>query len=254
MYEHLKNIRFVEVDSESLKQEIFKLRYDVYVSEFGFEKEEDHPSGLEEDIYDPYSIEIAAIERVDAFTERVIGTIRLVLHSDFGFPIENAASVQFIGPKPPLENIAEISRLTVSKDYRRRERDGLHGVESYIKVYEGGRLFFNERGRDDHLRLQPYIVLGLYKKMYQVSKRLGITHWYLITEKKLWYTLKRFNFIFHQIGKPVHYHGKRIPYLGIIDEIEQNLMEKQIGFYQDFLTGLDKQYWPTELRERKNHV
>jgi len=31
-------------------------------------------------------------------------------------------------------------------------------------------------------------------------------------------------------------------------------MEKQMGFYQDFLVGLDKQYWPAELREKKNHV
>ena len=62
MYEHMKRIKFIEVDSEFLKKEIFKLRYDVYVSEFGFEKKEDHPSGLEKDIYDSHSVELAAIE------------------------------------------------------------------------------------------------------------------------------------------------------------------------------------------------
>jgi N-acyl amino acid synthase of PEP-CTERM/exosortase system len=84
--------------------------------------------------------------------------------------------------------------------------------------------------------------------MYQVSKKLGITHWYMITEKKLWYALKRFNLIFRQIGEPVNYHGLRIPYLGIVEEIEQNLLTKHKNFYQDFLVGLDKQYWPAELR------
>ena len=248
MYEHLNRIRFVEVDSEALKQEIYKLRYDVYVSEFGFEKQEDHTSGLEEDIYDPYSIEIAAIERTDFFAEKVIGTIRLILHSEHGFPIENVAPIQFIGPKPPVERIAEISRLTVSRDYRRREKDGLHGVESYIRVSQGGFLSGGEMVRKDHLRLQPYLILGLLKELYHVSKKLGITHWYMITEKKLWYALKRFDFIFRQIGEPVHYHGIRIPYLGVIDEIEQNLMSKHMDFYKDFLVGLDKQYWPAKLR------
>ena len=90
--------------------------------------------------------------------------------------------------------------------------------------------------------------------MYQVSKRLGITHWYLITEKKLWYALKRFNFVFHQIGEPVYYYGMRIPYLGIIDEIEENLFRKNFDFAKDFLVDLDKQFWPAELRKKEFHV
>ena len=38
MHEYMKRIKFVKGDSEFLKKEIFELRYDVYVSEFGFEK------------------------------------------------------------------------------------------------------------------------------------------------------------------------------------------------------------------------
>ena len=249
MYEHLKRIKFVEVDSEFLKKEIFKLRYDVYVSEFGFEKEEDHPSGLEEDIYDSHSVELAAIERIDDVTEKVIGTMRLILHSEHGFPIENVAPIDFTKEKPPIDKIAEISRLTINKEYRRRQEDGLYGVESYLKHSEGG---INpeswEREKKEKTRIQPFLIIGLFKEMYHVSKKLGITHWYMITEKKLWYALKRFDLIFRQIGEPVQYHGIRIPYLGIVEEIEQHLKEKHIDLYKDFLTGLDKKYWPSELR------
>ena len=248
MHNHMNKIKFVEVDSEFLKKEIYKLRYDVYVSEFGFEKKEDHSLGFEEDIYDPHSIELAAIEQTDENTQEVIGTIRLILHSEKGFPIENVAPIDFIGEKPPIEKIAEISRLTISKDYRRRQADGLFGVESYIKISEGGILPDRGKLKKEKIRIQPFLILGLFKELYHVSKKLGITHWYMITEKKLWYALKRFDLIFRQIGEPVHYHGLRIPYLGIIDEIEQNLMNKHMDFYQDFLVGLDKQYWPAELR------
>ncbi len=249
MHKQMKRISFVEVDTEFLKREIFKLRYDVYVSEFGFEKKEAHPSGLEKDIYDSHSVELAAIEQTDAETQKVIGTIRLILHSEHGFPIENASPVNFTSEKPPIDRIAEISRLAIRKDYRRRQGDGLYGVRSYKKTTaEDENSCCTEGNRNEKVRIQPYLILGLFKEMYQVSKKLGITHWYMITEKKLWYALKRFDLIFRQIGEPVDYHGLRIPYLGIIEEIEKNLMEKHMGFYEDFLVGLDKQYWPAQLR------
>ena len=244
----MKRIRFVNVDSQSLMREIFKLRYDVYVSEFGFEKMEDHPSGLEMDIYDHHSVELAAIEQINATEQKIIGTIRLILHSEHGFPIENAAPVDFMTEKLPINKIAEISRLAISKEYRRRQEDGLYGVESYLKIAEGGLPAHTEWQENGKTRIQPYLILGLFKELYHVSKKLGITHWYMITEKKLWYALKRFDLIFRQIGKPVKYHGLRIPYLGIIEEIEQHLMKNHMDFYKDFLAGLEKQYWPAELR------
>ncbi|KPJ98147.1 MAG: hypothetical protein AMJ60_09285 [Desulfobacterales bacterium SG8_35] len=248
MHEHMKRIKFVEVDSEFLKKEIYRLRYDVYVSEFGFEKKEDHPAGLERDIYDSHAVELAAIEQINAESQKIIGTIRLILHSEHGFPIENAVPVDLTEARPPIDRIAEISRLTISREYRRRQGDGLFGVESYLKASEGGMLPDREEPQNAKVRIQPYLILGLFKELYQVSKKLGITHWYMITEKKLWYALKRFDLIFRQIGEPVHYHGLRIPYLGIVEEIEQHLMKKHMDFYQDFLVGLDKRFWPAELR------
>ncbi len=243
----MKRFKFIEVDSEVLKKEIFKLRYDVYVREFGFEKKESHPSGLEKDIYDPHSVELAAIEQISAETQKVIGTIRLILHSEHGFPIENAVPIDFTDKKTPIDKIAEISRLAISKDYRRHQGDGLYGVKSYLKVSAEDTPLHRKSTRNEKIRIQPYLIWGLFKELYQVSKKLGITHWYMITEKKLWYALKRFDFIFRQVGEPVDYHGMRIPYLGIVAEIEQNLIKKQMDFYQDFLVGLDKQYWPAEL-------
>lgn len=248
MHEQMKRIKFVEVDSEFLKKEIFKLRYDVYVCEFGFEKKEDHPSGQEKDIYDPHSIKLAAVEQVDAEMQKVIGTIRLILPSEHGFPIENKAPIDFPEGKKSIDKIAEISRLAISKDYRRHQCDGLYGAKSYQRVSEENTLSNRDMAQKIKNRVQPYLVWGLFKELYHVSKKLGITHWYMITEKKLCYALKRFDLIFHQIGEPVNYHGVRIPYLGVVAEIEQHFMKKHGKLYKDFLVGLDKQYWPAELR------
>lgn len=248
MYSNMKRFKFVEVNSESLKKEIFRLRYDVYVREFGFEKKEAHPTGLETDIYDSHAVELAAIEQTGPGIQKVIGTIRLILHSEHGFPIENALPVDLTQKQTTIDKIAEISRLAISRAYRRQQADGLYGVKSYLKVAAQDMPSHGNGSGPGTVRIQPYLVLGLFKELYQVSKKLGITHWYMITEKKLWYALKRFDFIFRQIGEPVDYHGMRIPCLGIIEEIEQNLIRKHMNFYQDFLVGLDRRFWPAELR------
>ena len=88
------------------------------------------------------------------------------------------------------------------------------------------------------------IVLGLYRMMYHVSKRMGISHWYLITEHKLYYVLKKYGFIFHQIGDPVDYHGMRTPYLGIVEEMETRLHAEKPEVLQLMLMGLEREYHP----------
>ena len=133
----------------------------------------------------------------------------------------------------------------MSKNFRKRKEDGHFGVESYIKKSEGGILPDKGPATDEQQkRKRPAIVLGLYKILYHASKRMGITHWYMITEEKLFYTLKKYGFMFYQIGEPVNYHGIRVPYLGIILDIEQKLAKEKPEFLNMLLMGLEKEYHP----------
>lgn len=233
--------RFGIVEDKDVLKDTFRMRYEVYVQEFGFEKKEDHPNGLETDDYENESIHFACVNENDS----VVGTLRLVLNSKKGFPIEHATETTFIGEKPERSQIAEISRLTVSKDLRRRKEDGMHGVESYLTKNEGGVLPDDGSIPDEMKgRKNPIIVLGLYQIMYHESKRRGITHWYMITEKKVYYALKKYGFLFHQIGEPVQYHGERIPYLGIIENIETDLIKKNPDMYKIMIVGLEEKYLP----------
>ena len=233
--------RFGLVENEAVLKDTFRMRYEVYVEEFGFEKKEDHPNGLETDDHENESIHFACINENDS----VVGTIRLVLHSTKGFPIEHAVETTFIGEKPHPSKIAEISRLTVSKDLRRRKEDGMYGVESYIKKKEGGVLPDDGTIPEEMQgRKNPIIVLGLYQVMYHESLRRGITHWYMITEEKLFFALKKYGFLFHQIGDPVEYHGKRIPYLAIIHDLLVNLKQKSPDMFDLMQAGLEEEYLP----------
>ncbi|ACN15118.1 putative long-chain N-acyl amino acid synthase [Desulforapulum autotrophicum HRM2] len=234
--------RFGVVDDDDVKKDTFRMRYEVYAEEFGFERKEDHPDGLETDEYEDNSIHFACLNDTDS----VVGTIRLVLDSDKGFPIEHAVKTTFIGEKPDRSKIAEISRLTVSKDLRRRKEDGMYGVESYLKEKEGGILPDDGPIPEEMLgRKNPIIVLGLYQAMYQESRRRGLSHWYMITETKLFFALKKYGFLFHQIGEPVQYHGERIPYLGIIETVEKDLIKNDPDMLKIMLSGLEPEYYPS---------
>ncbi len=233
--------RFGTVVNEDVKKDTFRLRYEVYAEEFGFEKKEDHPGRLETDEYEDESIHFACLNDSDS----VVGTIRLVFDSEKGFPIEHAVKTSFVGEKPDRSKIGEISRLTVSKDLRRRKEDGMYGVESYLTNKEGGILPDDGTIPEEMQgRKNPIIVLGLYQVMYQESRRRGITHWYMITETKLFFALKKYGFLFHQIGEPVQYHGERIPYLGIIEEIEKDLIKNNPDMLKIMLSGLEPEYYP----------
>lgn len=234
------NLKFVMADNEWLKKEIYRLRYQIYVEEFGFEDPADHPGQLETDAYEPYSIHFAAIQG-----EEVVGTIRLVLHSVHGFPIEHAVHAQPPAKIKQPELIGEISRLAISKRFRRREEDGRYGVESYLRQSEGGILPDEDPVSQEHKkRKHPVIVMGLYQIMYQESKRRRLRQWYMITEKKIYYSLKKFGFQFQQFAEPVQYHGLRVPYIGVIPEIEQRIIRENPMLLKLVLRGLEKRYHP----------
>src|SRR3989304_2531266 len=75
-------------------------------------------------------------------------------------------------PLTPKDSAVGVSRLAISKLYRRRSGDGLYGATN-AAVDDG-----SVQGH----RRRPEIVLGLYKAMYRESKWLGVVNWYVVRE------------------------------------------------------------------------
>lgn len=206
-------------DNKELLKETFKLRYEIYCQETDFLDDNDYPDGIESDIYDDHSIHFAALDKGN----NVVGTLRLILESEHAFPLEDhcpnydKSKIDF-----PRSQLAEISRLAISKTWRRRENDGLYGMTSYHSGLDNRH--------PEHIqqkRKQPVIVFGLYKAMYLESKRRGITHWYAAMEQKLNSTLKKFSFYFKSIGPEHDYYGPVTPFLGKISTIEEKLYKEK---------------------------
>jgi Acetyltransferase (GNAT) domain len=143
---------------DPLLNEVYRLRYKVYCEEWGFERKEDHPGGIERDDFDAHSIHFVAIRKAD---RKLIGTTRIILHSNMGFPIEAHCHIHENILKSDKANWGEISRLAVSKEFRKRagfdciykdEDPILHDVNSP----------FQEKRKNENT-----IVIGLYRCIYR---------------------------------------------------------------------------------------
>ncbi|OQX87588.1 MAG: hypothetical protein B6D55_02890 [Candidatus Omnitrophica bacterium 4484_70.2] len=229
----MEKFTFKIVDSPQLLEEVFKLRFQVYAQERHFIKEEDYPDGKEKDKFDAYSIHFVAIDDQG----EIAGAVRLVLNSPLGFPLEeHSQGALFIKKdKLPRQNLAEISRLVISKNYRRRKGDGLYYSLPVEDDPSEGK--FSRRTRP--------MVFGLYRLIYQESKRRGITFWYAAMEDVLYRLLKAHGFSFFPIGREIEYFGKVKPYLGIIEDIERNVQITRPDYYRYFTEGLEPHLLPT---------
>lgn len=237
-------------DAEKLK-EIYRLRYKVYCEEWGFERPGDHPYGIETDEFDKSAVHFVAKNSEG----NLVGTIRLILNSPAGFPVEKYCEININKHELPRESLAEISRLAISKEYRRRAEDRyVYGPDeerrsigrfNYTgKIYhsESSRIYRRAEDRYKEVlqdrRKRPEAVISLYKAIYHESKRRQITHWYAVMTKGLYTLLRRLEINFQAIGDPVDYHGIRTPYLGDIERIEHEVSIKNPELYEEFTKEL----------------
>src|SRR5665647_10971 len=239
------HFNFCIIDDTQYLMDSYALRYDVYCNEQHFLPPEDYPSQLEIDAFDNSAIHVGAINLEGV----LIGTLRLVLPSARGFPLFEHCELfntykDFANS--PLPSTAEISRLAVSKSYRRRTNDGLYDLASQEDAVPS-------TGNEDeamHRRHKPEITLGLYKAMYQVSKRRGITHWFAAMEETLLRLLYRYRSAFNPIGPQVDYYGPVTPYLAEITHIEAGIRQRCPEMFAEFVQGLGLELVPAIMRKQ----
>ena len=214
----------VEKDDERLL-DLYKLRYQVYCNECGFEKPEDHPGEMEKDEFDDVATHFCAFVQE---TKEIIGTARIILPSAKNFPIHKHFAID----KKKIaaidsSKVGEISRLAISKDFRRRAIDKALYAEEKVDIRD--HKVYKQRRRQFELAL----VAGLYRCIYLESMALGLTHWYAVMAKGLYYLLKSRGIIWHEIGPKQNYHGWRQPYVA---EISENVRSATIH-YPEFMTS-----------------
>lgn len=208
-------------DNLELYEALYRLRYQVYVNEWGFEKSEDHPDGMEKDIHDAHARHFYACVGTE---KDVIGTARLILPSHLPLPIQENFSFYENFKMIPNQSVAEISRLAISKDFRRRAIDSVifntdkPHTEDLKRHQEGLTSIATERRKCEH-----ELVRGIYLAVYRECIMLGITHCYAVMARGLCVILARWGICFEQIGPEKSYHGIRAPYVLSIEALEKKL-------------------------------
>ncbi|PKH85561.1 PEP-CTERM/exosortase system-associated acyltransferase [Colwellia sp. Bg11-28] len=192
--------------SQTLKEEAFKIRHNVYCEELAFE--EIRENGQETDEFDHQSM-FSLIKHKPSGT--FTSCVRLVTSSgpDELLPIEkyclDSITNEELSPKHFNRNeIAEISRLAVKSDFRRRKADNYKG--------SGTGVISEITYSETELRCFPFIAIGLYMAAATMSMNTGIRHVYVMMEPRLARSMKFIGINFQQLGPPVDYHGLRAPY------------------------------------------
>ena len=174
----------IEASTPALREDAFRLRYDVYCLERGFEASN---SGLETDEFDKHSRHILLRGRGDGV---VLGTARIVTAASqadsVSFPMQQVCDLALC-PDLPVATTGEISRFAISKQ-RRLTRSA-----------------------------SQFMRLGLVRGLVQASREAGVTHWCAVMEPSLLRLLRATGIHFQEVGPLVEFHGIRQPAVAELD-------------------------------------
>jgi len=203
------HFRTFTADTSEEIREAQRVRYQVYCIENSLEPP--NAEGIETDGFDSHSVHSLLVHRA---TGRALGTVRLIL--PFPDDVEHSFPMQSVLPastarefrKLPLYSAAEVSRYSVSRQFRRSEGTNDEGA-GFISVSG------------------PLMRLALFQCMVRMSFEYGITHWCAMMEPTLLRMLAAMAIRFRPVGPLVEFHGLRQPcYCSVADILESTRQER----------------------------
>lgn len=199
-----KYFEAVAATTPALREEVFRIRHEVYCRELGFEPLRD--DGMETDDFDRHALH-CLLRRTDGGP--AVGCIRLILADPDNpaapLPFETTCTASLnrdiVDPAAlPRDTIAEVSRLAVLSRYRRRK--GETGQPFAIADSD-----FSGPAQPRF----PYIPVGLYLGMITLAQHHGIETLFVLTEPALVRSLSPLGVKVRQIGGAVQHRGTRVP-------------------------------------------
>ncbi|MDJ0743384.1 MAG: PEP-CTERM/exosortase system-associated acyltransferase [Xenococcaceae cyanobacterium MO_167.B27] len=206
--EHFFNYFSLSIaDTPELQKEVYKIRYQVYCEELEYEPKEKFPDGMETDIYDSRSIHCLLKHKP---SDRYIGCVRMVLcdldQLNDKFPMENFCNHDIDLSGTARRRYAEISRLAVIGDFRKRKGEKTSSVGMVLSES-------NPNIAEQEKRRFPVIALSLYLACTSIVVTLKLDAAFTIMEARLSRHLRRCGIPSCLIGDFVNFHGKRGPFL-----------------------------------------
>lgn len=202
--------------TEEVCDRIFRLRYQVYCEELGFEDAAAFPDGREQDEVDKHALHCLLVHKPTGLSA---GCFRLILNpsENYRLPFEHACGERLDHSEwHPRElnhdQFGEISRLAVHSHFRRRNGES----QTPIGVTSGGL-------HDDAPRQYPLVATGLFLGSTALAIYLGLSRVYVMMEPRLCRLLRACGIVFKQVGEVIDYHGQRGPFMITQDLVYQHL-------------------------------
>ncbi len=194
----------VPADTQPLLDQAFRLRFQVYCVERGFEDPADYPDGRERDHDNSRSLQFLVIDRA---TGIAAGTVRLILpKANAGLPVFRLTGTGEPNVALPWSTTAEVSRFAVAKAFRRPLEEN----------------WYSGMGHRTGL---PILTIGLIQAVVIMSSVSGITHIVAMMEPSLLRLLHRVGVEFHSLGDLVEYHGLRQPCWAAVAQLIERAKE-----------------------------
>lgn len=190
---------------EATRQEVYRVRHEVYCRDLGWEPVRD--DGMEQDAFDAHSVHCLLRRKGGGES---VGCTRLILATPDTIasllPFEESCAAvidrSMLDPTMlPREQIAEVSRLAVMRNFRQRKGES----EAPVVVSSED---FQPRGPQSRF---PFIPVGLYLGAAAIAEKLGRDYLFVLTEPRLATHFSRIGFDIQTIGGTIDHRGLRAP-------------------------------------------
>lgn len=218
--------------SNELKDEVYRIRHNVYCEELNFEPV--RADKKETDEHDAHSQHLL-IRSIKA--DEFVGCTRIIFtppdRSAYQLPVEMACNNNFDKSiidlnTLPRNLIAEVSRLAVIASYRKRKSDHKSAISISNEDY----------GTAQQPRF-PYIPVGLYLGSIKLAQLNGIEHVLVLTEPRLAKHFRKLGFDLELIGDAIEHRGQRIPSLLSISGTIKNMNSLLRTMYNGIASDID---------------
>ncbi len=207
-------------NTAQLREEVFRIRYQVYCEELGYEPLSKFPEQLERDAYDPRSVHCLLKHKSSG---TYVGCVRLVLsdphNREARFPFENVCREHLIDFNTmPRTHFGEISRLAVIPRFRNWPREDQTSAD-LIRQGEQNQKYLQQS-------LFPFVALNLYITSISLLVKHQLNFGFCLMEAKLARHLRRIGITSRPLGQAVDFNGKRAPFVLKTSEIVHNFSQK----------------------------
>lgn len=183
----------------------YRLRYQVYCLETGFENADRFPDGQEHDEFDKFSIHFLVRSK---HTGEWVAAIRLIHPQNGLLSMESFCQIDPAQKDRLIRHrVMEASRLSVIESVRRRKQ-GDNFCFGYRHDPNSEEVYFGSRERCK----QPEVLITIIKAALTYSRETGIQYVYFLITPALARLLTRLRIKLNIIGQSCQHRGLRYPY------------------------------------------